>query len=314
VHGVETDDVFQATAAASPIAVVTRAGLFESEVRIEHTAAELRAFEAIAVKHTTRTPIAIVADDPQLGAAIAAAIHRAPRLCVGDPPRAAAGVRTSGGQLWLLDEHGPMCLPVVADAAGIAGAVVQLARLGAARTLQRTVGQLAGGEIAMMIERLASAPGPLVDGAMISATDRLCVRVTNHGRRTLWLHLFAIGPGPALRALGAVSSGIQVLPRASSVFGVVPCHGAVGFALPWPDGVLADRARPIELAVIATSEPVDLSSVMIPELGSPAAPAIHRSEAPRATAMKSPEPTRRITEPRPRDRAVAMRRCLWQLP
>jgi len=294
VHGIERDDMLRSATAPLPTAVVTRTGLFESELRIEHDSERVRAFDAIVARRATRYSIGVHIDDLRVRAETAAAIDAAPRLCVGPPASATARVHLERERLWLFAGDEPLCLPLPADRDGIAGAVVQLSRLAAVWALQRTAAQLAGtGRLAMTVERVGGAPGELADGATISLGDRLCICLTNHTQRTLWLHVFAVGPGHALRVLGPISSGIYSRPRATEVLGGVPGLGRIGFALPWPAAVPMDRARPMELMALATTAAADLSCVVVPDLADTGN--AHQTRVTMApSATRSSEPSRHV--------------------
>lgn len=151
---------------------------------------------------------------------------------------------------------------------GVAGGFEVVAAAGAAaarRAFQRAAEELEEpGQLSMAVERVEPAPSWLDDGAELDCSDRVCVHLTNHMGRNLWLHLFIAGPGPALEALGPVSSGTEIEPRSTEILGAVPGLGTVGFSLRWPADAPEEGARQIELIAIATTAPVDLASVVDP--------------------------------------------------
>jgi hypothetical protein len=270
---VEPGDVFRSTHPPHQIAVVTRVGALESEVRVERQPGAAPAFEAVVALPATREGIAIDTDDADLGQALANIIECAPRLCVGDATSASASVRVERGNLVVFDHHGLVCAPVGTDASGLSQAAAVLSQLAKARALQRLAGRsTAPGDLAMIVERAGAASNRLADDAELGPEDRLCVHLTNHTRRTLWLHVFAIGHRPAIEALGPVSSGTQLEPGETEILGAVPGRGSVGFTLGHPD-----NARSVELIAIATTAPTDLTTIAVPDCpGGAAAAAIPR--------------------------------------
>jgi hypothetical protein len=185
-HGVEPGDVFRSTCPTHQIAVVTRVGVLESEVRVERVA--------------------------------------------GAPPAFEAAVRSP---------------------------------FGATRALQRITERFsAPGDLTMTVERAGAGGRELADDAELGPDDRLCVHFTNHTRRTLWLHTFAVGHRPAVEALGPVSSGTQIEPGATEILGAVPGVGSMGFTL-----ACSAAARLVELIAIATTAPADLTSIAVPDHG-----------------------------------------------
>lgn len=262
-HGVKPGDVFRSTCPPHQIAVVTRVGVLESEVRVEPPAGAPHAFEAVAARPATRDAVAIDADDADLGRAIADVIQCTPRLCTGDPADAIAVIRVECGRLLLLDDHGPLCAPIETDAGGLSRAAAALSRLAETRVLQRIAARFgAPDELAMTVERAGAGSRELDDDAELSPDDRLCVHLTNRTRRTLWLHGFAAGHRPAAEALGPLSSGTQLEPGATEILGAVPGAGSVGFTLARPAG-----GRVVELIAIATTAPSDLTSLAVPAHG-----------------------------------------------
>jgi hypothetical protein len=335
-HGVQRGDVFRAVGAVSPIAEVTQVGLLESIITVQHSTTRRSAFDVVPIQRATTFPIAIAADDPQARHAIAAAVAGYPRLRVEHTDHPAARIELAEGWLSLHDEHGPMGAPVMADEAGIAGAVARLARLGAGRTLLHIADQLASSDVVMEIERAACVAAAAADDdertgtrvamiiepaaevlgneATIAATDRLCVRFTSRSERALWLHLFAIGPGEAVHALGPVSSGKQLNPWGMIVLGAVPGSRFGGFSLPWP-GVSAEARRPIELVLIATSAATDLSSLILPDPDRAVLPTAADGEPPAELHPMPPPPVTRDVVGAPLGQhAVAARQRLWLLP
>lgn len=346
-HGVQRGDVFRAVGAVSPIAEVTQVGLLESVITVQHSTTRRSGFDVIPIQRATTFPIAIAADDPQARHAIAAAVAGYPRLRVEQTEHPAARIQLADGWLSLHDEHGPLGAPAMANEAVIAAAVARLARLGAGRTLLHIADQLASGDVVMEVERAAcvadaaaadkrtgtrdamiiepaapaspasDAPGPsevLGDEATITATDRLCVRFTSRNERALWLHLFAIGPGEAVHALGPVSSGKQLNPWGMIVLGAVPGSRLGGFSLPWP-GRSAEARRPIDLVLIATSAATDLSSLILPDPDRAVPPtAAHGVPPAELHPMPPPPVTRDVVGVPLGQHAVAARQRLWLLP
>ncbi len=307
IHGVESGDVFRSSSPRARVAVISQAGVFASTVAVDRTSGEPYPRQVAAALRTTRYPVVIEADEPCSGAAVAAAISNTPRLCTGDAAVAMARVQLARGELTLFDEHGLLCAPIAASRPGVERAMAVLSRLAATCALQRTAAQFeVSSKLGMRVERITDSPGWLEDGAELGTSDRICVHVANHSADTLWLHLFAVGPAPALEALGPVSSGVELGPRSSEVLGAVPGLGRVGFQLAWPADALADRVRPMELIAIATTQPVDLSGVVWPDVR--AAP---RSDIlAQVHAMPPTDESRRVVLPPAPDRAYATRRRL----
>jgi len=305
VHGVERGDVFWSANSTRQTAVVTQVGLFESIVRVDLMPGEARTFEAVAGLRATKYPIALELDDEHMRSAFAGAIERTPRLCVGDATDAMVRVRLEHGQLMVSDQCGSMRPLAMADAHDPSRAVVQLARLASIRVLQRIAKQLdEPGQLTMAVDRVGAAPDRLVDGAPIGPADRLCVHVANNTQRTLWLHVFAVGPGLAVEALGPVSSGTQIDPRSTEVLGAMPGLGSVGFTLRYSADALGDGPYPIELIAIATTTPVDLTSVVAPDVSHRIAPVLGASSA------ALPSEASRDVRPSPGEhRATSTRRC-----
>jgi len=146
--------------------------------------------------------------------------------------------------------------------------VVAVAGAAAARrAFLRAVEELEDpGQLSMAVERVAPTPGWLADGAELESRDRVCVHVTNHMLRNLWLHVLVAGPGAALEALGPVSSGTEIEARSTEILGAVPGVGTVGFEIRSPADIPEDGTRVIELIAIATTAPVDLASIVAQDL------------------------------------------------
>jgi len=302
VHGVDLDDVFRSADPLARTAVVSQVGMFESIVRVDSGARASGGFEVISVARAVRYAIALEVGDPVLRAELTAAIARTPRLAVGDAASAMTWARLDGDRLVLRDGAGGES-SVPATPLGITQAVAHWSMLAAIDSLQRTIARFAEPEIALVVERVTGPPGRLADGAELRATDRVCVQLSNPTRRTLWFHLFAVGPGARLTGLGNTSSGIQVDARATEVLGAIPGLGAVGFALAAGEPRGPD-ALPIELIALATTAPVDLSGVVYPDAVDPGAPSAVRV----AAAEPVVEAGRDIAALPRADHAIAMRR------
>jgi hypothetical protein len=302
VHGVERGDVFRSVLPERKSVVVIQAGLFESAVRVEPAAGGRRAFEVVAASRRTRLPMAIQVDETPLRSMVATAIDSAPRLSVADEARAVARVQFDGRQLWLSDENGAMCGPFEPDAEGAAQVTLHLSQLASAHTL-RLIAELLDdpGNLAMRVQRITPVSSLLADGAEIGVGDRICVHVANRGARTIWLHLFAVGPGSAAAAIGPVSSGAPIEPGETEVLGAMPGFGLVGFELPWPPVVPRDRSRSIELIAIATTVPADLTGVAAADVTEPGWP------NPSSAATSAAEASRDVGTRQSADHASAAR-------
>lgn len=302
VHGVDRDDVFRSADPVARTAVVIQVGMFESIIRVESAARTSGGFEVISVARAVRYTVALEVGDPATHAALSDAIARTPSLAVGDAASAMTRGRLEGDRLVLRDGSGGES-SVPATPAGITQAIAHWSMLAAIQSLQRTAARFADPELALVVDRVAGSPGRLSDGAELHPADRVCVQLPNPTRRTLWFHLFAVGPGARLVGLGNTSSGIQVDARVTEVLGAVPGFGAVGFALAEP-GEPSGPARPIELIALATTAPVDLSAVVCPDTIDTA------SASPvRAAATELATDASRDIAALPRaDHAIAMRR------
>jgi hypothetical protein len=304
VHGVERGDVFRSPTAADRM-VVTQVGLFESAVELAAQPGRPGARDVVAVRRATQVPIAIDVGDPELHAVIATTIAGSARLCVGDVDPLAR-VKLRDGRIVVLHEDGQVGPSLDADRA--ARVVIRLARMAAARTLQRTVDELLDPQqLALAVERVSGSPGWLADGAELAPGDRVCLHVANRTQRTLWLHCFVIGPGLALEALGPISAGTVVESRATVVLGAVPGVGSIGFVLPEQIHASATGASAVELIALATTSPIDLSTVLVGDLPVAPAPSAEASGEPDGRA---PEASRDLGAPPRAHHAVAARQRL----